>query len=79
MYTLEGVSSVETSILLMKSINKTETPIFKSVIFSLFPKAIFLMFFQENQMLVTSEIMCISTASRLYDRLNRTLTVLTEP
>ena len=28
MYTLEGVSSVQTSVLLIKSLNKTETPIF---------------------------------------------------
>ena len=38
MYTLEGVSSVQTSLLLMKSLNKTETPIFLSVVCSLFPK-----------------------------------------
>ena len=28
MYMLEGVSRVQTSLLLMKSLNKTETPIF---------------------------------------------------
>ena len=44
MYTLEGVSSVATSLLLMKSLNKTETPIFVSVVCSLFPKANFLTF-----------------------------------
>ena len=44
MYTLEGVSSVAHSLLLMKSLNKTETPIFLSVVCSLFPKAIFLTF-----------------------------------
>ena len=38
---LEGVSSFQTSLLLMKSLNKTETPIFRSVLCSLFPKAIF--------------------------------------
>ena len=32
MYTLEGVSSVETSLQLMKSLNKTETSIFLSVV-----------------------------------------------
>ena len=37
MYTLEGVSSVATSLLF----NKTETPIFISVVCSLFPKTIF--------------------------------------
>ena len=41
MYTLEGVSSVQASLLLMKSLNKTEIPIFLSVVCSLFPKAIF--------------------------------------
>ena len=40
MYTLEGVSSVANFITIMKSLNKTETPIF----LSLFPKAIFLTF-----------------------------------
>ena len=33
---------LQTSLLLMKSLNKTETPIFLSVLCSLFPKAIFL-------------------------------------
>ena len=35
---------LQTSLLLMKSPNKTETPIFLSVVCSLFPKAIFLTF-----------------------------------
>ena len=35
---------LQTSLLLMKSLNKTETPIFSSVVRSLFPKAIFLTF-----------------------------------
>ena len=35
---------LKTSLLLMKSLNKTETPIFLSVVCSLFPKAIFLTF-----------------------------------
>ena len=35
---------LQTSLLLMKSLNKTETPIFLSVVRSLFPKAIFLTF-----------------------------------
>ena len=43
MYTLECVSSVAN--FLMKSLNKTETPIFLSVVYSLFPKAIFLLLF----------------------------------
>ena len=34
----------QTSLLLMKSLNKTETLIFLFVVCSLFPKAIFLMF-----------------------------------
>ena len=42
MYTLEGV--LQTSLLLMKSLNKTETPIFLSVVCAMFPKAIFLTF-----------------------------------
>ena len=33
---------LQTSLLLMKSLNKTETPIFLSVVCSLYPKAIFL-------------------------------------
>ena len=35
---------LQTSLLLMKSLNKTETSIFLSVVCSLFPKAIFLTF-----------------------------------
>ena len=35
---------LQTSFLLMKSLNKTETSIFLSVVCSLFPKAIFLTF-----------------------------------
>ena len=35
---------LQTSLLLMKSLNKTDTPIFLSVVCSLFPKAIFLTF-----------------------------------
>ena len=35
---------LHTSLLLMKSLNKIETPIFLSVVCSLFPKAIFLTF-----------------------------------
>ena len=38
---------MQTSLLLMKSLNKTETPIFLSVVCSLFPKAIFLTFIKE--------------------------------
>ena len=36
----------------MKSLNKTETPIFLSVVCSLFPKAIFLMFIGKEEYLV---------------------------
>ena len=36
-----------TSLLLMKSLNKTETPIFLSVVYPLFPKAIFLTFIEK--------------------------------
>ena len=35
---------LQTSLLLMKRLNKTETPIFLSVVCSIFPKAIFLTF-----------------------------------
>ena len=42
MYTLEDVSNVANFILLMTSLIKTETPIFYSVLCSLFPKAIIL-------------------------------------
>ena len=35
---------LQTSLLLMKSLNKTETPIFLSVVCSLFSKAIYLTF-----------------------------------
>ena len=35
---------LQASLLLMKSLNKTETPIFLSVVCSLFPRAIFLTF-----------------------------------
>ena len=35
---------LQTSLLLMKSLNKTEIPLFLSVVCSLFPKAIFLTF-----------------------------------
>ena len=35
---------LQISLLLMKSLNKTEAPIFLSVVCSLFPKAIFLTF-----------------------------------
>ena len=41
MYTLEGVSSVANFITADKSLNKTETPIFRSVVTSLFPRANF--------------------------------------
>ena len=43
-YTLEDISSVANSLLLITSLNKIETPIFLSVVYSLFPKAIFLTF-----------------------------------
>ena len=47
---------LQTSLLLMKSLNKTETPIFLSVVCSLFPKAIFLTFFcyEYTYLLLTS-------------------------
>ena len=39
---------LQTSSLLIKSLSKTETPIFLSVMCSLFPKAIFLTFIKRN-------------------------------
>ena len=39
---------LQTSLLLMKRLNKAETPTFYSVVCSLFPKAIFLMFIVQN-------------------------------
>ena len=44
MYTLEGVSRVANFITAIEGLNKTDTPIFLSVVCSLFPKAIFLTF-----------------------------------
>ena len=41
MYMLEGVSNVTNFITAYESLSKTETPIFLSVVCSLFPKAIF--------------------------------------
>ena len=45
MYTLEGVSSVANvinALMFIKCLNKTETPMFQSVVCFLFPKVIFL-------------------------------------
>ena len=39
---------LQTSLLFMKSLNKTETPIFLPVVCSLFPKAIFFRFILIN-------------------------------
>ena len=39
---------LQTSLLLMKSLNKIETPIFLSIVCSVFPKAIFLTFIKTN-------------------------------
>ena len=44
MYTLEGVSGVANIITAYEASQYTETPIFLSVVCSLFPKAIFLTF-----------------------------------
>ena len=41
---------LQTSLLLMKSLNKTETPIFLSVVCSMFQKAIFLTFITLNRL-----------------------------
>ena len=45
---------LQTSLLLMKNLNKTETPIFLSVVCSLFPKAIFFTFVFTSGSIVTS-------------------------
>ena len=47
---------LQTSLLLMKSLNKTETPVFLSVVCSLFPKAIFLMFILVPILIISSPI-----------------------
>ena len=56
---------LQTSLLLMKSLNKTETPIFLSVVCSLFPKAIFFMFIviigSPSLFLLSSRFLCPST------------------
>ena len=44
-----------TSLLLMKCLNKTEAPVFLSVVCSLFPKAIFLTFI-EVDLIVSSPV-----------------------
>ena len=52
---------LQTSLLLMKSLNETETPIFLSVVCSLFPKAIFLTFIlriHTNTIVLTTECVC---------------------
>ena len=46
MYRLEGVSSVANFITAFKSLNKTETPIFASLVCSLFQKAIVFTFIE---------------------------------
>ena len=46
---------LQISLLLMKRLNKTETPIFLSVVCSLFPKAIFLTFIQEEKVVPNRE------------------------
>ena len=43
---------LQTSLLLMKSLNKTETPIFLSVVCSLFPKVIFLTFISNGSLAI---------------------------
>ena len=50
---------LQTSLLLMKSLNKTETPIFLSVVCSLFPKAVVLTFIKINNV-VTCALWWIS-------------------
>ena len=46
---------LQTSLLIMKSLNKTETPIFLSVVCSLFPKAIFLTFIIQLSLLLINK------------------------
>ena len=47
---------LQTSLLLMKSLNKTETPIFLFVVFSLFPKAIFLTYIHTKSLYSNAKI-----------------------
>ena len=56
---------LQTSLLLMKGLNKTETPIFLSVVCSLFPKAIFLTFIIYRY--VSTAVIHIMTSVLLYD------------
>ena len=53
---------LQTSLLLMKSLNKTETPIFLSVVCSLFPKAIFLTFIVDKICLYPSNLKSMMAA-----------------
>ena len=66
MYTLEGISSVA-NLLLMKSLNKTETLIFLSVVRALFPNAIFLTSFFINQDMSSSFTELLVIDERLID------------
>ena len=43
---------LQTSLLLMKSLNKTETPIFLSAVCSLLPNAIFFMFISNGSLVI---------------------------
>ena len=47
---------LRTSFLLVKGLNKTETPIFLSVVCSLFPKAIFLTFIKSQPEIQKSDL-----------------------
>ena len=49
---------MQTSLMLMKSLNKTKTPIFQSVVCSLFPKAIFFSLLQRMH------VVCQNLATR---------------
>ena len=60
-----------TSLLLMKSLNKTETPVFLSVVCSLFPKAIILTFTVRSNYIQRGSLSCLNNypagAKRLYN------------
>ena len=75
-FMLEGISSLQTQLLFMKRFSKTEIPIFLSVVCSLFPKAIYFKFIENDtkcvvrfacrllmleQQKITSRIMTYST------------------
>ena len=50
---------LQASLVLMKSLNKTETPSFLSIVCSLFPKAIFLTFIEIYSLVVNNHMLSL--------------------